>query len=514
MKAMVSARLAIVLIGLWALASPASVLAQPTSRIWGGEETQKLDFPYVASVRLDGGHICGGSIIGQKFILTAAHCVHENNKVVAPKRLAVRVGSTNQFSGGKLVDVASVTVNPDYSDVKNNLAILTLENALEWTERVRAITLPTASDSLPADGTNLLVAGWGQQLNSDSAFKLNSYRFTVATEEVCKNAYSALDSSEFCLAHPLKEGSCYGDAGNGAVYNNKLYGVSNFVVGACGSRFPDVFTNVVHYLSWIESVDIYFGGSWCCCEMSVLNYLLVLSAVLCAACATPMGGRVVGGHDAVPKQFPYQISLRRDHSHTCGGSIIDKKWILTAAHCVVIEGITPYPAERFTVRAGTINRIAGGIIINVKKVIVHPGYEVYNDLALLELEEELEYSETIQPVELADEEVPAGEEVVISGWGLTEHAGANLPIILQWYTVSALSKTGCASKIGLFTDALICLAHPSGAGACNGDSGGPAVYDGKLVGVAGFVVIKCGSTRPDGYAKVAYNIEWIRENMA
>lgn len=172
-----------------------------------------------------------------------------------------------------------------------------------------------------------------------------------------------------------------------------------------------------------------------------------------------------------------------------------------------------YPAEQFTIRAGTVNRIAGGVIIPVKRIIVHPDYVVYNDLALLELEEDLRFSDTIQAIELYEDEVPANSEVIISGWGLTVHAGANLPIIMQWYSVTALSKSGCASKIGFYTDALICLSHPSGAGACNGDSGGPATYNGKLVGVAGFVVLKCGSSRPDGYAKVAYNIDWIRDNV-
>ena len=45
--------------------------------------------------------------------------------------------------------------------------------------------------------------------------------------------------------------------------------------------------------------------------------------------------RIVGGHDAKPGQFPYQVSLQvNDYDHLCGGSIIDRKWILTAAHCV------------------------------------------------------------------------------------------------------------------------------------------------------------------------------------
>ncbi|XP_011295955.2 serine protease SP24D [Musca domestica] len=255
MKAMASARLTIVLIGLWAFGS-AGVLGQPTSRIWGGEESGKSDYPYVASVRLDGGHICGGTIIGPKSILTAAHCAEEKGKIVSPDRLVVRVGSTNQFSGGKLAYVSAVTVNPDYSGVKNNLAVLTLVDALEWTERIRSIALATSNEDLPAAGASVVVAGWGKQLESDSAFKLNSYKFSMASEEVCKNAYSALDGSEFCLDHPLKEGSCYGDAGNGAVYNNKLVGVSNFVVGACGSRYPDVFTNVAQYATWIQSVVV------------------------------------------------------------------------------------------------------------------------------------------------------------------------------------------------------------------------------------------------------------------
>ncbi|XP_061389291.1 serine protease SP24D-like [Musca vetustissima] len=250
---MTYARFSIAVVGLWAVCST-GILGQPASRIWGGEDALNFEFPFAASVRLDQAHICGGTIIGTKHILTAAHCVVEKEKVISPKRLSVRVGSTNQFAAGKLVDVESVIVNPNYSGVKNNLAVLILETKLEWTSRIRGISLPTVDDEFPAAGTKVVVAGWGKQLNSDSAFKLNSYRFTVATEEVCKDAYSELDSSEFCMAHGLQEGSCNGDAGNGAVVFNRLFGVTNFVVGACGSRYPDVFTNVTHYVPWLESI--------------------------------------------------------------------------------------------------------------------------------------------------------------------------------------------------------------------------------------------------------------------
>lgn len=64
---------------------------------------------------------------------------------------------------------------------------------------------------------------------------------------------------------------------------------------------------------------------------------LVITLVCSTALANPLTGRIVGGEDAAKGQFPYQISLRMQNSHICGGSIIAEKWILTAAHCVVDE---------------------------------------------------------------------------------------------------------------------------------------------------------------------------------
>ncbi|KAM7348082.1 spheroide [Cochliomyia hominivorax] len=247
---MLVTRLVISLVGFFVI----STLAQPTTRILGGEESSKSSFPYAASVRLDGAHICGGSIVGRRSILTAAHCTIENDNKVSLNRLAVRVGSTNQFSGGKLYYILDINIHPDYDGVKNNIAVLTLEYNLEWTDRINIIKIATSFTDAPAPGNSVIVAGWGSQTTNASSHKLHSMTFSIATEEECNDAFYGNDNSTICLAHDLKKGSCNGDAGNGAVFKNKLIGVSSFVVGACGSRYPDIFSNVIHYAPWIETI--------------------------------------------------------------------------------------------------------------------------------------------------------------------------------------------------------------------------------------------------------------------
>lgn len=171
-----------------------------------------------------------------------------------------------------------------------------------------------------------------------------------------------------------------------------------------------------------------------------------------------------------------------------------------------------YPPEYLTIRAGSTERLQGGDLRKVVKVVMHENYNgSNNDIALLEIDLPLIFSKNIQAIPLATEEVPAGEPVVISGWGRLWQGG-DIPYKLQWNTLVSLSKAQCLRKILQSSDGLICLDHAADNGACNGDSGGPAVYGGKLVGVANFVVVKCGSDRPDGYAKVSYHLDWIKAN--
>lgn len=129
-------------------------------------------------------------------------------------------------------------------------------------------------------------------------------------------------------------------------------------------------------------------------------------------------GRIVGGEQAEPGQFPYQVSLRDSvftDFHFCGGAIIESNWILTAAHCVVWDD-----PEDMLVVVGAQRTSEGGRFYNVSEIHAHGNFSfstLADDIALLRLNETIEYDELVQPIPFSEEFVGAGEPALASGWG-------------------------------------------------------------------------------------------------
>ncbi|XP_035793654.1 serine protease SP24D-like [Anopheles albimanus] len=221
--------------------------------------------------------------------------------------------------------------------------------------------------------------------------------------------------------------------------------------------------------------------------------------------------RIVGGSVASQGQLPYQVALLRSGSLGCGGSLIDARWILTAAHCVYRDGVL-IPASSLTVLAGTISLNTGGVRRAVARVLPHERYGNFrNDVALLLLQQPLATSSTIRPIALRTTEIPVGSEVIISGWGRISAGGPVSPW-LRLNRATVLAGQRCAAVTGI-PSGLLCFSSPINNGACNGDSGGPAVMNNQLVGVANFIINYCGSGNPDGYAKVSDFVPWIQATM-
>ncbi|XP_058128381.1 chymotrypsin-2-like [Anopheles ziemanni] len=210
-------------------------------------------------------------------------------------------------------------------------------------------------------------------------------------------------------------------------------------------------------------------------------------------------GRIVGGQDAAPNQFPYQASLRdANMGHFCGGTIINNCYILSAAHCDVDA-----TRSKFVV-VGSIFLNNGGVTHEVVRITNHPNYnnDTYeHDINLLKVSPYITYNAAVQPMPIAAHYAESGPAVV-SGWGDLE-VKINEECYDAWSDVT--------QTLTVFTST-ICTTNPEGQGACQGDSGGPLVHNGGLHGVASWVALPCGFPRPDVFTRVASYVTWILAN--
>lgn len=167
----------------------------------------------MASVQNGGSHFCGGSVIANTWVLTAAHCVPDGN----PAGLTVRVGSNNNTSGGTVVPVVSVKVHPQFDGTYYDAALLQL--AASVPASIQKITLASAAnDSLEANGTPVVVAGWGDfnplTMGLLATSTLNEATLNVVDDATCgETSGDALAASTVVCASAFLKDSCQGDSG-------------------------------------------------------------------------------------------------------------------------------------------------------------------------------------------------------------------------------------------------------------------------------------------------------------
>ncbi|XP_058514595.1 coagulation factor IX isoform X2 [Ochotona princeps] len=231
--------------------------------------------------------------------------------------------------------------------------------------------------------------------------------------------------------------------------------------------------------------------------------------------------RVVGGENAKPGQFPWQVLLNGKIEAFCGGSIVNEKWIVTAAHCVE-------PGDNITVVAGEYNIQESENTEqtrNVIRIIPHHNYNAsvnkYNhDIALLELDKPLTLNSYVTPICIANREytntfLKFGSNYV-SGWGRVFHRGRPATI-LQYLRVPLVDRATClrSTKFTIYNNMFCAGYHEGGRDSCQGDSGGPHVSEVEgtsfLTGIISWGE-ECAMKGKYGiYTKVSRYVNWIKE---
>lgn len=132
---------------------------------------------------------------------------------------------------------------------------------------------------------------------------------------------------------------------------------------------------------------------------------------------------MIGGADAELGQIPYQVSLRSPTNfHFCGGSIINDRWVLTAAHCTIKR--TPSVVN---VVVDTIY-LSSGVLYETILIINHPEYdaiEISSDLSVVQTAISILFSNTVKPINIGSEYVNGDVIGRISGWGQTSVRSEN-----------------------------------------------------------------------------------------
>ncbi|XP_004421218.1 PREDICTED: granzyme B-like isoform X1 [Ceratotherium simum simum] len=221
--------------------------------IIGGHEAKPHSRPYMALVQFlvkERRKMCGGALVGEDFVLTAAHCLGSS--------ISVTLGAHNiqkQERTQQVIPVRRAIPHPDYdpNNISNDIMLLELARKAKQTAAVKPLSLPWSKAQV-TPGQVCSVAGWGRVTpigpNSDT---LQEVELTVQEDQECESRYPGIYSwaTQICVGDPKKKKSSFqGDSGGPLMCKNVIQGIVSY--GRSDGSPPRAYTKVSSFLPWIK----------------------------------------------------------------------------------------------------------------------------------------------------------------------------------------------------------------------------------------------------------------------
>ncbi|KAF4087349.1 hypothetical protein AMELA_G00094410 [Ameiurus melas] len=232
------------------------------SGIIRGDEVKPHSRPYMASVQINNKHMCGGFLIRNDYVLTAAHCV-DNIDHSGKDKLEVLLGAHNisrKEPQQQRISVQKYILHPCYKrhERPNDIMLLKLKSKAKVNNAVKIILLPKKNENLPAR-QECSIAGWGKtEQNTAESSVLREVKLKVQFNFECRKIWDEkfYTDSMICTASDGKKAFCQGDSGSPLICGNEPQGMAayTFRKSCLNRKYPEVYMKISYFYPWIKDM--------------------------------------------------------------------------------------------------------------------------------------------------------------------------------------------------------------------------------------------------------------------